>query len=146
MSPTSPMSPRRVWVMASLALILAFVAGALAGAAWERVRGPERRRVPTPRTVHEISVSMQGRYGLSPTQTRQVESILAKRRPRVDSLMASVRPQLRAAFDSTSAEIRTVLTPQQRVKFDREAAIRRHNFDRTTGARTLQPHDTATPR
>jgi len=128
--------------MASLALILAFVAGALAGAAWERLHAPEHRRTPAPRTVHEISVSMQGRYGLSGEQTRQVEAILARRRPRIDSIMASVRPQLRAAFDSTSAEIRTVLTPQQRVKFDREAAIRRHNFDRTTGARTLQPHDT----
>jgi Spy/CpxP family protein refolding chaperone len=140
------MSPRRVWALASMALILAFVAGALAGAAWERLRAPEHRRTPAPRTVHEISISMQGRYGLTAQQTRQVETILARRRPRVDSIMASVRPQLRAAFDSTSVEIRAVLTPQQRVKFDREAAIRRHNFDRTTGARTLQPHDTATPR
>jgi hypothetical protein len=132
-----------VWLLASLALILAFVAGAFAGAAWERMRTPDRRRVPTPRTVHEITASMQGRYGLSDAQARQVETILARRRPRVDSLMATIRPQLRAAFDSTSAEIRTVLTPAQREKFDREQAIRRHNFDRATGAQTVQPHDTA---
>jgi hypothetical protein len=92
---------------------------------------PARREGP--RGPHAVAESMKGRYGLNDQQTRQVEAILQRRRPRVDSLMAAVRPQLRAAYDSTNAEIRQVLTPGQRVKFDEYQERRRHGLDRWTG-------------
>ncbi|HSU17183.1 hypothetical protein [Longimicrobium sp.] len=127
----SPLSPRRVWVMASLALVLTFVAGALAGAAWERVRARERHDAEREaRTQGEV---LQHRYGLSDEQTRRVDAILQRRRPRVDSLMSAVRPQLRAASDSTSREIREVMTPSQRRQYDEDRERRRRNLDRWTG-------------
>jgi hypothetical protein len=116
--------------MASLALVLTFVAGALAGAAWERVRGGDRRHHDGPRSVSE---RIKERYGLSDDQTRRVDAILRRRSPRVDSLMAAVRPQLRAAFDSTNREIREVLTPRQRAEFDQDQERRRRSLDRWTG-------------
>lgn len=129
---TRPISPRRVWVLASLALVLTFVAGALAGAAWERMhREPPRREGP--RSPHAVSETLKRRYGLNAEQTRRVDAILQRRRPRVDSLMAAVRPQLRAAYDSTNAEIRQVLTPAQRVKFDQYQERRRRGLDGWTG-------------
>ncbi|HEX6748569.1 MAG TPA: hypothetical protein VF092_14825 [Longimicrobium sp.] len=125
-----PLSARRVWLLATLALVLTFVAGALAGAAWERVRGDQPRRHRGPRAVAE---SMQRRYGLTDDQRRRIDAIMQRRRPRVDSLLASVRPQLRAAMDSTNGEIRVVLTPAQRKKFDANLERRRRGLDRMTG-------------
>ena len=125
-----PLSPGRVRLLASAALILAFVAGALAGTAWERMHAPRDHRPGGPRGPHRFAEMMARRYDLSPDQAKRVEVILARRRPRVDSLMASVQPQLRAAYDSTNAEVRQVLTPKQRVKFDEDLARRRRDFER----------------
>ena len=66
----------------------------------------------------------------SPDHAKLLVVFLARGRPRVDSLMASVQPQLRAAYDSTNAEVRQVLTPKQRVKFDEDLARRRRDFER----------------
>jgi Spy/CpxP family protein refolding chaperone len=112
-----------VWLLATAALLLAFVAGALAGAAYERIQARDRPRPP--RGPHHFAEMMQRRYGLSDAQERKVDAIVQRRRPRVDSLMATIQPQLRAAYDSTSIEIRGVLTPSQRLKFDQDELRRR---------------------
>jgi hypothetical protein len=139
---TTPMTARRVWLLASLALVLAFVAGGLAGAAWERGHGAgEHRRHDTRRGSQGVAEAMKHRYGLSDPQTRSIDAILRKRRPRIDSLMAIVGPQLRAAFDSTNAEIRQVLTPGQRAKFDRDQERRRRGMSRfSTPSRDTSSH------
>jgi len=117
------MNPRRVWLLATAALLLTFVAGSLAGAAWERWHHAQQHRHEG-RGEHAGEM-LKRRYGLSDEQARRVEAIVRRRRPRVDSLIALVQPQLRAAFDTTNAEIRQVLTPGQRVKFDRDQEERR---------------------
>lgn len=123
---TRPMSPRRVWLLATVVVLLAFLAGALAGAAFDRFhRGRNHERGRGERHIGEM---MKHRYGLSDDQARRVEAIVQKRRPRVDSLMATVEPQVRAVFDSTNREIRALLTPGQREKFDRDQARRRHRW------------------
>jgi len=118
--------------MAALVLALTFVAGALAGAAWERVHGESARPRSSPRGDRPLSAVMQERYGLTGEQTKRVDAILQRRRPRVDSLMSTVRPQLLAAFDSTNREIRQLLTPQQRVKFDQDRERRRRSLAGTS--------------
>lgn len=125
---TRPPSPRRVWALATVALVLAFVAGALSGAAWDRMHGRDRR--PVPRGPGHYSEVLRRRYDLSGDQAKRIEAIVARRRPRVDSLMATVQPQLRAAFDSTNSEIRGVLTPGQRQRFDDDQARRRKQLQR----------------
>jgi Spy/CpxP family protein refolding chaperone len=127
---STPVSPRRVWVLATVALVLAFVAGGLAGAAWERWDHQQERRSERGRGGRHIGERMKERYGLSDEQARRVEAIVQRRRPRVDSLMATVQPRIRAMYDSTSAEIRVLLTPEQRVKFDRDRARRRREHRR----------------
>jgi len=122
---TRTVSPRRVWGLAAVALLLTFVAGALAGAAWERF---QHRRDHAGTREHRIGEMMKHRYGLSDGQAARIEAIVTRRRPRVDSLMATIEPQVRAAFDSTNAEIRAVLTPAQRAAFDRDQARRRHRW------------------
>jgi len=123
---SGPVSPRRVWVLATVALLLTFVAGSLAGAAWERWHHAQVRQ-------HErghIGETMKRRYGLSDAQAARIEAIVRRRQPRVDSLMATVQPRIRSAFDSTRAEIRVLLTPEQRVKFDRDQERRRREHRR----------------
>lgn len=120
------LSPRRVWLLATAALLLAFVAGGLSGAAWERHQAAQRRNALADRE-ETFAERMKRRYGVNQAQATRLEAIVAKRRPRMDSLMATVQPEVRAAFDSTSAELREVLTPEQRVKFDRDQARRRRS-------------------
>jgi len=123
---TRALSPRRVWLLATVLLLLTFAAGALAGAAWERFQ--RRSRHEASRDEHHIGEMLKHRYGVNDDQARRIEAIVQKRRPRVDSLMATVAPQVRAAFDSTNQEIRAILTPGQRAKFDRDQARRRHRW------------------
>jgi Spy/CpxP family protein refolding chaperone len=127
---STPVSPRRVWVLATVALLLTFVAGSLAGMAYERWHHGQERRHERGRGDRHIGERMKERYGLSDEQARRVEEIVQRRRPRVDSLMATVQPRVRALFDSTNAEIRVLLTPEQRVKFDRDQARRRREHRR----------------
>jgi hypothetical protein len=82
---------------------------------------------------------MQRRYGLSDAQERKVDAIVQRRRPRVDSLMAIVQPQLRAAYDSTSNEIRGVLTPSQRLRFDQDEVRRRRDREQASAQRPVAP-------
>ena len=132
-----PVSPRRVWLLATAALLLAFIGGALAGAAWERYQRAHRHEtVPRERRFGEM---LKRRYGLSDDQAARIEAIVRRRRPRVDSLMATVQPQVDAAFDSTRAEIRALLTPGQRAKFDRDQARRRRSMSRFPGAHPPSP-------
>jgi Spy/CpxP family protein refolding chaperone len=130
---SGPLTPRRVWLLATVALLLTFVAGSLAGAAFERYHHAHERRHEGGRGERHLGEMLKHRYGLSDDQARRVEAIVQRRRPRVDSLMASVQPRLRAAFDSTNAEIRAVLTPAQRVQFDRDQEHRRSELGRRHG-------------
>ena len=133
-----PVSPRWVWLLATAALLLAFVAGGLAGAACERYRRAHRYD-GVPRE-QRFQVMLKRRYGLSDAQAVRIDSIVRRRRPRVDSLMSTVEPRIRAAFDSTNAEIRPVFTPAQRAKFDRDQeARRRRSMQRFPGARPPAP-------
>jgi len=126
------LTPRRVWLLAAAALLLTFVAGSLAGAAFERWHHPQARRQEGGRNARHLA-EMQRRYGLSDDQTRRIDAIVQRRRPRVDSLMATVQPRIRAAFDTTNAEIRVLLTPEQRVTFDRDQERRRRDLGRGHG-------------
>jgi Spy/CpxP family protein refolding chaperone len=121
-----PVSPRRVWLLATVALLLTFVAGSLAGVAWERAQHSQSRRHDGGgRGGRHFGAMLKERYDLSDEQARRIEAIVQRRRPRIDSLMATVQPRIRSAFDSTRAEIRVLLTPEQRVKFDRDQEERR---------------------
>jgi hypothetical protein len=57
--------------------------------------------------------------GLDSVQRARVDSVFARRRVQIDSFWKGPGRSLRAIMDSTRQEVRSVLTPEQRAKFDR---------------------------
>jgi Spy/CpxP family protein refolding chaperone len=112
----------RIRVQGIALLVLAFLSGAVAGGAVERVR--DRR---PPRGARAELAFLKGPNGLpvafekldlTPAQRQEITQILERRRPVTDSILRSSLPRLRAVMDSTRSEIRSVLTPTQRAKLD----------------------------
>jgi Spy/CpxP family protein refolding chaperone len=108
-------------------LVVTFAVGMLAGTAFGRVlsaREPagtaaaaecEQKRGP-----HHVFDELD----LTPEQRTRIDGIMARRRARTDSLWQTDGARIRAAVDSTRAEIRAVLTPDQAVEYDRLRAER----------------------
>ncbi len=104
-------------------LLLAFVVGALAGAAGDRMLTrarppdgppPESRAGGEGQRLPKVLEDMD----LTGAQRAAIDSILASGRPRNEAIMATVLPRLRAVGDSLHAGIRAVLTPRQAAEFD----------------------------
>lgn len=132
---------------AILLLVLAFLAGAVAGGAAERVairRQWDRLRPAGARgamgagyfrgsrsgpggsaTGGPGGAGFYEQLGLSDAQHQQIDAIVAKRRARIDSVMQQSGGVMRAAMDSTRTEIDAVLSPTQRARADSLRARRR---------------------
>lgn len=123
-------------------LFLMFFAGALSGMAM--TRAVEASPGPAT-TAAERDGAVACRDGgkrtkiidqldLSAEQRARVDAILARRRGQTESFWDSAGPRLRVLMDSTRAEIRAVLTPEQRAEYDRLREERRrereHDHDR----------------
>ncbi len=130
--------------LALLFLLGAFVAGAAVGVAGDRVLEhnrprPTGRRAGLDRMAHDLN--------LTTAQKASFDSILENRQTQLRQLYAPVRPQIdsldalgKVIRDSTHAQLRRVLTPEQQVKFDRmhqeaqkRGADARRRFDRGPG-------------
>lgn len=119
---------RRMQWMAVLVLLVVFVAGGLVGAAVERGRdhgrgrgdGPPRdgRRGGPPPMFAEGSPIAQ-RLNLTDAQRDSIERITERDRVRADSVFRETRRGMRARFDSTMTAVDAVLTPQQRVEWQK---------------------------
>ncbi len=114
-----------------------FAAGALAGAAFERVsdRAPAATAAPTD------SACEARRKGLivdqvspTPEQRTRIDAILERRRGQMDAFWEGEGRRLRGIVDSTRNEIREVLTPQQRAEYDRLVAEARARKEREKAA------------
>ncbi len=57
-------------------------------------------------------------YKLTPEQTARVDTIMSRRDQALEALRAQVEPQARALLETTHREIDSVLTPEQRARFD----------------------------
>ena len=109
-------------LIATVVVVVAFVAGLLVGAVSDRIwlmrhgRGPERHsgfmagRI-TERLSHELD--------LTPQQKEQVATIVATHGRRVEAIWSGLRPQIRAEIDAANKDISAILTPAQRDKFDK---------------------------
>jgi Spy/CpxP family protein refolding chaperone len=112
---------RRTRLTGMALLIVIFAAGMLAGTAFSRVL---TAREPAAKAAAECKDergphTIIDQLDLTPAQRVRVDSIMARRRERTDSLWQQDGQRIRAAVDSTRAEIRTVLTPQQAAEYDR---------------------------
>jgi hypothetical protein len=121
MTPDS-LGSRRPKLIGVVVLAATLVAGTLAGAAADRVLGrdhaAERDRPPCPGGPGS-GKAMFDALDLSPDQKTRVDSILERRRSQMELVWQETRPRMRALVDSTEAEIRAVLRPDQRTEFDR---------------------------
>lgn len=95
-------------------LVLAFVAGAFAGIAGDRLLAP-RPRIRA--AVNDMS-RVFDRLALTPEQRAQAEAIVADAAPRSRAVMLELADRLRIVADSVDVELRAILTPEQRLRLD----------------------------
>jgi Spy/CpxP family protein refolding chaperone len=108
-------------------LALTFAVGMLAGAASSRVLNagePDARALAAACAPQRGPHYMFDELDLRPEQRTRIEAIMARRRAGMDSVWREHGAPIRAAYDSTRMEIRTVLTPAQRVQYDELRARR----------------------
>lgn len=117
-------------------LVLTFVVGALSGAALDRLLVAEPvpapavvTPAPTPASDEEPERrSRRGRpserdifdqLDLTVEQREKIDEILDRRRAQLDAFWAETRPKVHSLVESTRADIRAILTPEQRAEYDR---------------------------
>lgn len=118
---------KRARIMGLVVLVVMFAIGVLTGAATMRVTAGEQGE----KSVRAESPKRPGLFEaleLTPEQRTQVDAIMERRRAEVDEFWDQHGPQLRAIMDSARAEMRTVLTPEQRVLEEQFRAERRKHY------------------
>jgi Spy/CpxP family protein refolding chaperone len=104
----------RTRMIGAALLALAFVAGAAAGVTADRWMTPRA-------TIRTRIADMSGvldKLSLTPQQRAQAESIIQRSGPRTEETMLEVADRLRRVADSVDAELRAILTAEQRAKLD----------------------------
>jgi Spy/CpxP family protein refolding chaperone len=131
---TSAPSPRKARLLGLALLVATFAIGAFAGVATDRLlstrtpahalRSEDRER---PRDRGRVSIFEQ--LDLTPEQRVRIDSALERGRRKTQAFWDQYGPTLRAIVDSTRAEIRGVLTPEQRAEYDRFRAGHRRRAE-----------------
>lgn len=134
---------RSKW-FALIFLLGAFVAGAAIGVAADRAMRHQRPgahgpRSPLDRMAHDLNLTAAQRAAFDTileNRQKQMRGLFAPIRPQMDSLMALSK----VVRDSTHEQLRRVLTPEQREKFDKmheeakkRGADARRRWDRGPG-------------
>ena len=83
------------------------------------------RRGPFPPT-RAIVEDMAHRYDLTAEQTERVEAAFKKRRESLQTLFEEFRRKSEAEFQTLSAEIKKILTPEQYARWEQDFKRRRH--------------------
>jgi Spy/CpxP family protein refolding chaperone len=132
---------------AMMFLLGAFVAGGALGFTADRVMDAKHGR--DMRGPHAYRQRMAEELKLTPVQQVSVDSLIEQKHRQIVTLYKPVKPQLdsiaiqaRVVSDSTHAQIKRLLSPDQQVKLDRmRAAVRRELAERRGGDSTGRPPD-----
>lgn len=108
---------RRPRVVAGLLLALTFATGSLAGMAVEEALGLDWFDFLDEDTRRDDRL-LRG-IRLSGEQREEVGRILDRQEDRLEEYWAARLPEIQAIADASYDEVRAVLTPEQRVVFDR---------------------------
>jgi|SRR5690606_16241879 len=126
----TPESARRTRRLGLMLLAAAFFVGGLTGAAFDRVFAGETP--PPARSATQCEPERNDRredvfasLGLSHDQRARIDEILEHRREQTEAFWEEHGPLLRGIVDSARAEIRALLTPEQRAEYERMLAERR---------------------
>lgn len=121
----------RRWAVAALAAV--FLVGLLAGVALEEalddVEWPAAFGGEEDDDIDEDAEEILADLDLTPRQRERIDAILERREDRLEAYWSDRLPEIRAIVDSSYAEIRSVLTPEQRAVFDRWLEGRRVRID-----------------
>jgi len=113
---------------AALVVVLLFVSGLVIGVMgthlyyFYHLRGP-RGGPPGPGAGFIVG-AMERDLGLSPEQAREVRAIIERARQRGFELRRDTLPRMHEIMEATTRDIRAVLTPEQRERFDALSARR----------------------
>jgi len=130
---------------AMMFLLGAFVAGGALGFTADRMMDAKHGRdMRGPRAYRQ---RMAEELKLTPGQQASVDSLIEQKHRQIVTLYKPVKPQLdsiavlaRVVSDSTHAQIKRLLNPEQQVKLDRmRAAARRELAERRGGDSTARP-------
>lgn len=111
-----------------LLLAVVFAAGALAGIAFTRIGGTDAAAQAAVREQGARERSHESIFdglGLTADQQQHVDAILQARREQMDAFWKEYGPRMEQIVDSARAEIRNVLTDEQRAELDRRRAERK---------------------
>ncbi|WP_437287808.1 hypothetical protein [Sorangium sp. So ce406] len=127
--PSSPPSPARWKPLAVLAAVFLF--GGVAGAAIGRGTAlsdleATLRRPPTEARAQFRLGAMRRHLDLTSDQVRELKATLAEAESERERLLAECRPALDELRDRTDARVKSVLTPEQRARYEELEAERRH--------------------
>lgn len=126
-------------------LVVTFVAGALTGAAVDRVLtagevdgGDRARTRDGDRRSYVID-----QVEMDEVQRQDIDAILERRSNRMRSVWKEVSPHLEAITDSARLEIMQVLTPEQRAEYERRLSEREaaREARRRKGSEDGKPED-----
>lgn len=120
---------KRARVMGLVVLVVMFAIGALTGAATMRVASGEKVEA-SERADRPKRPGLFETLQLTAEQRTEIDAIMERRRAEVDEFWNQHGPQLRAIMDSARAEMRTVLTPEQRELEEQFRAERRRHYQR----------------
>ena len=128
---------QRTKLVAALVVLGAFVAGAAIGVAGDRAfHARDRALLPSdPRTFWN---EVKDEWGLTAAQRNVLDSLMDAQHVKIAAIYKPIRPSLdsmnasaRAVSDSTLAQLRLVLTPDQQIKLDRlRDEMRRRDVER----------------
>ena len=103
-------------------LLATFVAGALAGAAVDRVLTAGEAERAEQRAEREDNSNGRSyiidEVEMRPAQRAAIDSILERRADRLRAIWRSAEPRMEAITDSARLEIMQVLTPEQRAEYE----------------------------
>jgi Spy/CpxP family protein refolding chaperone len=119
---------KRARAMGLLMLAVIFAVGAMTGAATMRVANGDRTEPREEIESRERRPSLWDRLELTSEQRAQVDGIMERRRDEVQAFWNEHGPQLRAVMDSARADVRDVLTPEQRVLEEEFFTERRKHY------------------
>jgi uncharacterized membrane protein len=117
---------RRTRWLAGGVLVLTFFAGVGIGGTAVYARLFSRQQPATSFAPRHATVLGTGTFlppgyaelGLTADQRRAVRAILENTRPHTDSILRETLPAMREAMDTMQAQLRAVLTPEQRRRLD----------------------------
>ncbi len=126
----------------ALLLLMVFAAGMVADAGIRRYRSQRMHTMMTGQRVPfgaERDRHFGEELGMDSLQRLRVDSIFAHRRVQIDSFWKGPGKSLREIMDSTREDVRAVLTPEQRARFDRRHMERRSPHPEEPGP-PVPPH------